>query len=67
MLVWPVWVLLEHLGLSLAAQQLEAIMNRVLESGCKTPDLGGKANTAEVTQALIEEVGTRAKYLPYKN
>jgi isocitrate/isopropylmalate dehydrogenase len=28
-------------------------MNRVLESGIKTRDLGGTANTLEVTRAMI--------------
>jgi tartrate dehydrogenase/decarboxylase / D-malate dehydrogenase len=51
--IWSGALMLEHLGEKTAATHLEQIMNRVLESGIKTRDLGGTANTLEVTQAMI--------------
>jgi tartrate dehydrogenase/decarboxylase / D-malate dehydrogenase len=51
--IWSGALMLEHLGEKEAATHLEQTMNRVLESGIKTRDLGGTANTLEVTQAMI--------------
>jgi tartrate dehydrogenase/decarboxylase / D-malate dehydrogenase len=51
--IWSGALMLEHLGEKDAATHLEQTMNRVLESGVKTRDLGGTANTLEVTQAMI--------------
>jgi tartrate dehydrogenase/decarboxylase / D-malate dehydrogenase len=51
--VWSGAMMLEHLGLSEAAGELESAMNQVLEAGIKTPDLGGKATTSDITQSLL--------------
>ena len=51
--IWSGALMLEHLGEKAAAKHLEQTMNRVLESGIKTRDLGGTANTLEVTRAMI--------------
>ncbi len=51
--IWSGALMLEHLGEKAAASHLETTMNRVLESGVKTRDLGGTANTLEVTTAMI--------------
>jgi tartrate dehydrogenase/decarboxylase / D-malate dehydrogenase len=54
--VWSGAMMLEHLGFKEEASRLEQAMNKVLISGVRTPDLGGKASTAEVTEALVEAV-----------
>ncbi|OJD13138.1 hypothetical protein ACJ73_09240 [Blastomyces percursus] len=36
------------------AQLIEQAVSVVLESGVRTPDLGGKAKTAEVGDAIVE-------------
>ena len=41
------------LGLMEAANALESAVNRVLERGFRTPDLGGDASTADVVSAVI--------------
>jgi tartrate dehydrogenase/decarboxylase / D-malate dehydrogenase len=51
--VWSGAMMLEHLGLTEEAGRLEQAMTTVLMSGIRTPDLGGKATTAEVTKALV--------------
>ena len=48
--------MLEHLGEHDAAQRLMAAVERVTAVGPRTPDLGGDATTAMVTQAVIEAI-----------
>ncbi|TBL78198.1 tartrate dehydrogenase [Paenibacillus thalictri] len=51
--IWTAKMMLDHLGeLDTGAAVLDAI-ERVLESGVKTPDLGGTSSTDEVTDAVI--------------
>ncbi|MGL4608303.1 MAG: tartrate dehydrogenase [Trueperaceae bacterium] len=54
--VWSGAMMLEHLGFKEEAGRLESAMNKVLTSGARTPDLGGKASTTDVTKALVEAV-----------
>ena len=54
--IWSGAMMLEHLGLRDAANQLEAAINAVLASGVRTPDLGGTASTDDVTEAMIRAV-----------
>jgi tartrate dehydrogenase/decarboxylase/D-malate dehydrogenase len=54
---WTGAMMLEHLGEPQAAQRLMAAIEAVTAGGLHTPDLGGKATTAEVTQAVCERIG----------
>jgi len=49
-------LLLRSLGQADAAGRIERAVNHVLTTGPLTPDLGGTAATAEVTQAVIERM-----------
>jgi tartrate dehydrogenase/decarboxylase/D-malate dehydrogenase len=50
---WSVVMLLEHLGETDAAQQvMRAIESVTATPSLHTPDLGGTATTADVTQAV---------------
>jgi isocitrate/isopropylmalate dehydrogenase len=54
-------LLLDQLGDSITAQRIEAAVDAVLESGVRTPDLGGRATTEDVTEAVciaVEVQGT---------
>ena len=49
--------MLEHLGESAAAQEIERAVAKVLaERGPKTPDLGGNATTTEVGKTIAAEI-----------
>ena len=50
---WTAVMMLEHLGEHTAARELMAAIEAVTESGLHTPDLGGKATTREVTDAVL--------------
>ena len=47
----------EQLGHPKAAQALEQAVVGALAAGARTPDLGGRARTAEVARAIAERVG----------
>ncbi len=49
---WTASMMLEHLGEPAAAARLLAAIEQVTGSGVLSPDLGGKATTAEVTLAV---------------
>ncbi len=49
-------MLLEHLGYDSAAGKVRAAVEAVLESGPRTPDLGGNASTTDVTTAVVERL-----------
>ncbi len=51
---WTAVLMLEHLGETAAAKRLMHAIETVTASGVHTPDLGGKASTAEVTRATCE-------------
>ena len=48
--------MLEHLGESSAAARLMRAIETVTAAGIKTPDIGGKASTKEVTDAMIDAI-----------
>lgn len=48
--------MLEHLGESGAATRLMSAVEAVCAQGIMTPDVGGTANTREVTQAVIRAI-----------
>jgi tartrate dehydrogenase/decarboxylase/D-malate dehydrogenase len=51
-------MMLEHLEMSAAAQAVERAVAAVLAEGkTRTPDLGGKSSTEEVTDAVLEKLG----------
>jgi tartrate dehydrogenase/decarboxylase / D-malate dehydrogenase len=55
--VWSGAMMLEHLGESKAAQAVEAALDAVLaRPDVRTPDLGGRANTREVGEAIAQEI-----------
>ena len=56
---WSSVMLLEHLGEPSAAKRLMQAIERVTaDQRCHTPDLGGRARTADVTAATIEAIRT---------
>lgn len=52
-------MLLDHLGYDEAGDRVRAAVESVLESGPKTPDLGGDAGTDEVTAAIVAELSSQ--------
>jgi tartrate dehydrogenase/decarboxylase/D-malate dehydrogenase len=59
-MLWTVSLMLEHLGYGeLAGAVLEAV-EHTLEAGVRTPDLGGRASTREVTEAVLARLHTWA-------
>jgi tartrate dehydrogenase/decarboxylase/D-malate dehydrogenase len=51
---WTASMMLEHLGEAAAAAKLMAAIGKVTSARIFTPDLGGRARTRDVTQALID-------------
>ena len=49
-------MLLDHLGYDEAGDRVRSAVESVLESGPKTPDLGGDAGTEAVTDAIVDEL-----------
>ena len=54
--IWAGAMMLDHLGDTTAHDRIVAAIERVLadSSGPRTPDLGGKASTREVTRAVVQ-------------
>ena len=50
---WTASMMLEHLGENEAAARLMRAVEKVTGAGILTPDLGGTANTKEVTDAVV--------------
>jgi 3-isopropylmalate dehydrogenase len=51
-------LMLRHgLGLESEATAVESAVDRALEAGLRTPDLGGQASTAEATRAVLDHLG----------
>lgn len=53
---WTGAQMLEHLGEGAAAARLMRAVDQVCAAGVMTPDVGGKANTQEVTDAVISAI-----------
>jgi tartrate dehydrogenase/decarboxylase/D-malate dehydrogenase len=51
--IWAAALMLEHLGHTQAAQRLLQALEDAIASGVRTRDLGGSANTAAMTDAVI--------------
>jgi tartrate dehydrogenase/decarboxylase/D-malate dehydrogenase len=54
---WTGAMMLEHLGERGAAARLMTAIEKVTESGPRTPDLGGQAGSADVTRAVLAALG----------
>ena len=55
--IWSGALMLRHLGETAAAQAIEDAITRMLaESDLRTPDLGGKASTRDVGEAIASEL-----------
>ena len=52
--IWAGAMMLEHLGHTDAANAVVSAIERVLLDGPRTPDLGGKASTAELGKAIAD-------------
>ena len=50
---WCAAQMLEHLGEPAAAERLMLAVDQVCAAGIMTPDVGGTANTKQVTEAVI--------------
>jgi tartrate dehydrogenase/decarboxylase/D-malate dehydrogenase len=53
---WTGAQMLEHLGEADGAARLMRAVEQVCAAGILTPDVGGKATTREVTDAVIEAI-----------
>ena len=53
---WTAAQMLDHLGENQASKVLMGAVDRVCEAGIMTPDVGGKATTKEVTQAVVKAI-----------
>jgi len=50
-------MMLDHLGMAEAARETESAVASVLAEGkVRTPDIGGKSSTEEVTSAVLEHI-----------
>jgi tartrate dehydrogenase/decarboxylase/D-malate dehydrogenase len=55
--IWSGAMMLRHLGEADAADAIERAIEKVLgEAGPRTADIGGKANTQEVGEAIASQV-----------
>ena len=55
--IWSAAMMLEHLGHKDAADAIVTAIETVIrDSNIKTPDMGGKANTQEVGQAVVDSL-----------
>jgi tartrate dehydrogenase/decarboxylase/D-malate dehydrogenase len=57
--IWSGVLMLEHLGESSAAQAVMTAIEALLKEGPKTRDLGGRASTAELGQAVAAQIEMR--------
>ncbi|MCL6445901.1 MAG: tartrate dehydrogenase [Alicyclobacillus sp.] len=57
--IWTAKMMLDFIGEQELGNVLLNAIERVLEDGIKTPDLGGRATTQDVTQAIIHELRTK--------
>jgi tartrate dehydrogenase/decarboxylase / D-malate dehydrogenase len=55
---WTAAQMLDHLGEGAAAARLMSAVETVTGEGIKTPDVGGKSTTREVTEAVCEAIRT---------
>jgi tartrate dehydrogenase/decarboxylase / D-malate dehydrogenase len=51
--IWSAALMLDHLGLQKQSARVMAAIEATTSAGVLTPDLGGRASTREVTDAII--------------
>jgi tartrate dehydrogenase/decarboxylase/D-malate dehydrogenase len=51
--IWSAVLMLEHLGLEAQAARVMQALEQTCEAGVLTPDLGGRAKTTDVTDAIL--------------
>jgi tartrate dehydrogenase/decarboxylase/D-malate dehydrogenase len=56
--IWSAAMMLEHLGHAEAAAAVMRAIEIVLAEGPRTPDMGGRATTTEVGQAIASAIGS---------
>ena len=54
--IWAGAMMLDHLGCPEAGQAVMDAVGRVLATEVRTPDMGGKATTAELGRAIAAEI-----------
>ena len=54
--IWCGAMMLDHLGFPESGERVMKALEAALKEGTLTPDLGGKASTAEVTAAVCEKI-----------
>jgi tartrate dehydrogenase/decarboxylase/D-malate dehydrogenase len=54
--IWSAGLMLEHLGLAEAANDVMVAIGKATGNGVVTPDLGGTATTGEVTQEILRHL-----------
>jgi tartrate dehydrogenase/decarboxylase/D-malate dehydrogenase len=59
--IWSGALMLEHLGHANAAADIVRAIERVIVEGPRTPDMKGKASTAEVGAAVAEAVRSQSR------
>ncbi|HXV11976.1 MAG TPA: tartrate dehydrogenase [Burkholderiales bacterium] len=59
--IWSGALMLEHLGYAAAHDLVVKAMIAALNAGIKTPDLGGRAKTTDVTRAVAAEIRRLAR------
>jgi len=59
--IWSGALMLEHLGHAAAAAQVVRAIERVIVEGPHTPDMKGKASTAEVGAAVAETIRNQSR------
>lgn len=51
-------MMLHHIGEGSAANRIRTALHRTLDEGCRTPDLGGSATTAQFTERVCAALGS---------
>jgi tartrate dehydrogenase/decarboxylase/D-malate dehydrogenase len=54
--IWAGAMMLDHLGCPEAHASVMAAIEKVLASGLRTPDMGGKASTTDLGRAIADAV-----------
>ena len=55
-MIWSGAMMLDHLGEDAASADIMTAIEDVLETGPRTPDMKGSANTQEVGQAIAQAI-----------
>jgi tartrate dehydrogenase/decarboxylase/D-malate dehydrogenase len=61
--IWCGGMMLDHFGFSDCAELVIRALSHTLAAGTATPDIGGRSNTREVTEAVCGRIKTLADTL----